>query len=188
MKIGVYGSAAGEMGASIQEKARAIGMEIARRGHVVVTGACPGFPQDAVLGAQERHGKVIGFSPGVDVQDHVKRFKFPTEGITEFVFVPKSFKHVNNELACKKYRNVSSVAEADAAILIGGRIGTMNEFTIAYDLGKLIGILEGSGGITTRIIPMLLEDAKKASASRIVFEKDPAKLVQKLVEWHDAQK
>ena len=165
MKIGVYGSAAGEMGASIQEKARAIGMEIARRGHVVVTGACPGFPQD-----------------------HVKRFKFPTEGITEFVFVPKSFKHVNNELACKKYRNVSSVAEADAAILIGGRIGTMNEFTIAYDLGKLIGILEGSGGITTRIIPMLLEDAKKASDSKIVFEKDPAKLVQKLVEWHDAQK
>ncbi|MFZ5593982.1 MAG: hypothetical protein ACOY4D_06955 [Pseudomonadota bacterium] len=34
---------------------------------------------------------------------------------------------------------------------MGGRSGTLGEFAIAYDEGKLIGVLQGSGGITEKI-------------------------------------
>lgn len=169
----------------VKEKACEIGREIAQQGHILLTGACPGFPYDAVLGAAAQGGKCIGFSPAADRKDHVERYKYPTEGFTELVFVPKNYPHIKNIDVCRKYRNVSSVAASDAAIIIGGRIGTMNEFTLAYDLGKDIGILEESGGITKRAIKVLLEDIDKPAKGRIIWEKDPKRLVERLVSVAD---
>ena len=63
MKIGVYGSASGELSDETKEKAREIGRQIAKKGHIVVTGACLGLPYEAVLGAYEVGGKCIGYSP-----------------------------------------------------------------------------------------------------------------------------
>jgi predicted Rossmann-fold nucleotide-binding protein len=179
LKIGVYGSAAGDIPIETMRKAREIGAEIARMGHVVITGACNGLPYEAVLGAHECGGKVIGYSSAANLDDHI-RFKLPVAGFTSFVFVPSDYQHSDDQGVCKKYRNVSSVADSDAVIIIGGRIGTMNEFTNAYDCVKNIGILEGSGGITKRAIKILLEDASKESAARIVWDPDPAQLVRRL--------
>jgi hypothetical protein len=39
----------------------------------------------------------------------------------------------------------------DIVVIIGGRSGTLGEFSIAYDEGKLIGVLSGTGGITSEI-------------------------------------
>ena len=57
MKIAVYGSALGGITETLNQIARNVGREIARRGHTVVTGACPGLPHEAVLGAKELEGK-----------------------------------------------------------------------------------------------------------------------------------
>ena len=62
MKIGVYGSATGKVSDEQREKAREIGRQIAKKGHIVITGACPGLPYEAVLGANEEGGECIGFS------------------------------------------------------------------------------------------------------------------------------
>lgn len=180
MKIGVYGSASGSIGRSVDEKAREVGREIARRGHILVTGGCLGIPYEAVLGTYELGGECIGFSPATDVDCHANVYGLPTDGFSEFVFIPKHYVHVNERAVCLKYRNVSSVAAVDAAIIIGGRIGSMNEFTIAFDLGKNIGVLEGSGGISDRAIKVLLEDANKPSSSKIIFDSDPISLVKQL--------
>lgn len=181
MKIGIYGSAAGNHTEEIKEKARTIGIEIARRGHTVLTGGSTGLPYEAVLGASQEGGICIGFSPAVDVDHHVQQYGFPTKGFTEFVFIPKDYSHKNNPAVCKKYRNVASVAASDAVIIVGGRIGTMNEFTIAYDLGKRIGILEKTGGITKSAIKTLLEDAAKESDAIVVWDPDPTSLVSKIL-------
>ncbi|NIM46862.1 MAG: hypothetical protein GTN40_01750 [Candidatus Aenigmarchaeota archaeon] len=181
MKIGVYGSSGGDLTQNkIKKKAREIGREIARKGHILITGACPGLPYDAVLGAAELDGKVIGFSPATDLKTHIKRDKFPTKGFTEIIFIPKSYKYANNSSVCRKFRNVSSVAEIDAVVIIGGRTGTMNEFTIAYDFGKNIGVLERSGGITDRTIKTLLKDIDKKGA-KIIFDPNPVSLIDKLI-------
>ena len=180
MKIGIYGSAAGDISSDISDKARELGKQIAARKHIVVTGGCLGLPYEAVLGAQELGGEAIAYSPATTLEEHVERYKMPTKGFTDFVFVPKEYKHAGNKKVCLKYRNVSSVADADAAIIIGGRIGTMNEFTIAYDLGKKIGVLTRTGGITREAIHVLLRDAKKDTEAEIIYASTPFALIEKI--------
>jgi len=180
MKIGVYGSADSSAPSEVKRLAREIGKHIARRGHIVVTGACPGLPYQAVLGARELGGQCIGFSPATNLAKHLQRDHYPTEGFSELVFVPKSY--VNDSAICKKYRNVSSVAQIDAAIIIRGGTGTMNEFTICYDLGKNIGILQGSSGITTEAIKVLLKSLDRYTDSRVIYDSDPISLVDRLIE------
>ena len=184
MKIGVYGSAAGEIQDTVKANARAIGRRIAELGHILVTGACPGLPYEAVLGANELHGKCIGYSPAMDMGDHDERYHFPLTG-SELVYVPRNYPHSgndhpDNDQMCKKYRNIESVGAVQAAIIVSGRMGTMDEFILAYEFGRNIGILEGSGG-TNELIPELLRKAAKASKSKIIWNPDPVRLVDELV-------
>ncbi len=181
VKIGVFGSSSGEDSKKeeLKQKAHEIGREIARNQGLVVTGACNGLPQEAVLGCSELKGKCIGFSPCSNFENHKKQ-NLPVEGFSDIIFVPENYLHINNIHVCRKYRNVSSVAFCDVCIFISGRIGTMNEFTNAYDMGKVIGILENSGGIS-RVVKILLQDANKDSGAKVIFEKDPVKLVQKVI-------
>ena len=71
-------------------------------------------------------------------------------------------------------------ADCDAGIIIGGRIGTLNEFTNLYDMIKVIGALKGSGG-TADLIPKILEEAKKKGGT-VIIEEDPKILVDKVIE------
>ena len=61
MKIAVYGSATGDLSDEVRKKARELGRQIAKSGHTVVTGACPGLPQEAVIGAYAEGGECIAF-------------------------------------------------------------------------------------------------------------------------------
>ncbi len=180
MKIGVFGSAAGALSAEAKAKARELGRQIAKLGHTLVTGACPGLPYEAVLGAVELGGKCIGYSPAINLEGHKKVHDFPVKGFTDFVFVP-DIEQLKEPLVARKYRNIASVSAVDAAVIVGGRTGTMNEFTIAFDLGKRIGVLENSGGITDQAIQVLLKDLDKDNGAKIVFNSDPVSLIEQVV-------
>ena len=179
MKIGVYGSAAGILSDVARGKAQAVGREIAKRGHILVTGASKGFPQEAVLGAYNEGGTCIGFSAATNLDDHVAE-GFPTKGFKQLIYVPKTYEHAKSLLLSKKYRNISSVAFVDAGIIVGGRTGTLNEFTLLFDFGKKIGVLDQTGGITTRVLRTIVEDTDKKTNARVIFESDPAELVRKI--------
>jgi len=64
-------------------------------------------------------------------------------------------------------------------LIVGGGIGTLNEFTIAFDEGKLVGVLEGSGGAADQINEIAMLSAKKERKSQLVFESDPCLLVDR---------
>ena len=179
MNLAVCGSAADHFKDSILRKAFLLGKIIAEKGHTLLTGGSGGLPYQAVLGCHEAGGKSIGYSAAINLQQHIS-YKQPTHGFTEFVFIPRNYEYASNKLVSLKYRNISLVAAADAVIIIGGRIGTMNEFTIAYDLGKPIGILEGTGGITNSAIKVLVAEAGKESPAAILRESDPSILVDKI--------
>lgn len=181
LKIGVFGSAAGEIKEETKAKAREVGREIARKGHILVTGACPGLPYEAVLGSQEEGGRVTGFSPALDIEEHVDKYEFPSEGFDELRFIPAGYPYKDSEVTCKKLRNVYSVSESDAGIFIAGRWGTLNEMTLAHDLGKDMGILLWTGGAAKFVRALDLE-FKKDCGSRIFYHGDPAKLVELLTE------
>lgn len=169
MKIGVYGSAA-DVKKDVIPKAREIGRQIALQGHIIVTGACSGLPYEAVKGAREVNGKSIGYSPAKDIKGH-KTFGYPDAAADEIVFTGLD----------KKGRNVVSVESSDACVFIAGRIGTLNEFTIAYDNGKIMGVLTGTGGMTD-LVKNIIGYVKKETKGKVIYESDPKKLIEKIIE------
>jgi len=80
-----------------------------------------------------------------------------------------------------KGRNVVNVRSAEIVIIFGGATGTLNEFTIAYDEGKIIGVLEGSGGCADHI-KEVIDFCKKPSRATVLFDTDPEKLIEECLE------
>jgi len=65
-------------------------------------------------------------------------------------------------------------------IILDGKIGTLNEFTIAFALGKKIGILENVNGIST-LIPKIAEICdKKGESDNIVYSDNEKELIKRL--------
>ena len=76
-------------------------------------------------------------------------------------------------------RNLLMTRASDAVIIACGRMGTLNEFTIAYEDRKPIGVLLGSGGTADLVNYLLKRPHQKRGP--IFYDADPKKLVQKLV-------
>src|SRR5215472_4764906 len=138
MQIGVMGSAGGVISDAELELARRLGKRIAERGCTVVTGACPGLPHAAVLGAHSAGVNSLGVSPGLSREEHLNVYQSPLQPYTVMVFT-------GSGLMGRETHNIHS---SDFVLFIGGRSGTLGEFCIAYDEGKLIGIVTNSGGIS----------------------------------------
>ena len=77
-------------------------------------------------------------------------------------------------------RNLLLTRSADAVIVGCGRWGTINEFTIALEDGKPIGVLENSGG-STELIKDIIAKSHRGEGN-IVYDSDPKKLVEKILE------
>ena len=113
-----------------------LGQVIAERGCVLVTGATTGLPDIVSRAARRRGGLTIGISPAPSWNEHVSEYSLPEDGVDVMVYTGFGLKG----------RNVVNIRTSDIVIIFGGVIGTLNEFTIAYDEGKVIGLLEGTGG------------------------------------------
>jgi hypothetical protein len=56
-------------------------------------------------------------------------------------------------------------------------MGSLNEFTIAYDEGKIIGCLTGTGGVADESDYLMQKFGKRASTARVFTNEDPVKLL-----------
>jgi hypothetical protein len=72
------------------------------------------------------------------------------------------------------------VQSSDAVMTIGGRFGSLHEFTSALESHKPCGILLGSGG-TADIIPELMQRLQAPDDDLVIYDNDPERLVRKLV-------
>lgn len=170
IRIGVMGSAGGIIDAGVVERCTALGRAIAESGACLLTGACPGLPHAAVLGAHEVGGHVIGISPAVSLMDHVETFGSPYREYDVMIFTGLGLMG----------RELVNIRTSDIVILVGGRSGTLGEFAIAYEEGKLIGVLTGTGGITD-LMPEIVDRLGKQTGSVVVYESDPLALVADLM-------
>ena len=171
MTVGVMGSAGGVMVAEVRALVRRLGQEIASRGYVLVTGACPGLPQDAVIGAKENCGVVVGVSPALNIEEHVRKYRSPTRGYDAIIYTGSGLMG----------REIENIRSCDVVIFAGGRSGTLGEFAIAYDEGKIIGVLSGSGGITDHL-QTIVGMVNKDTSAVLRYDSDPARLLDKLEE------
>ncbi|MBI4114559.1 MAG: LOG family protein [Candidatus Niyogibacteria bacterium] len=152
------------------EQAKTLGKEIVRHNAILLTGATTGFPFWAAMGAKEEGGISIGFSPASNEKKHIEDFKLPVDYMDMIVYT--GFDYAG--------RNLFLTRAADGIIVGCGRMGTLNEFTIAFEDNKPIGILEGSGG-STDLIEQIVDKAYRGSG-KVVYDKDPKILVEKVIE------
>ena len=169
-KIAVSGAAhTGVCSKKAEKLAKEIGREIAKQRCILVTGATTGIPYFSVQGLEKEGGISIGFSPAASETAHRKKYRLPR--ISDII-VHTGFGYAG--------RNLLMTRAADGVIIICGRMGTLNEFTIAFEDQKPIGVLEGTGG-TADIIRNLIKFPHRGKI-KIIFDKDPKRLVKRLIE------
>ncbi|MFT4532426.1 MAG: hypothetical protein ACI9T8_000449 [Candidatus Saccharimonadales bacterium] len=174
--ICVSGAAAGK---SVDESCGLgyeLGVAIAKSGHTITTGATVGLPLYAAKGAVDFGGQSIGFSPAASLREHVRKYRLP---IGFFDYVNFTGMHYIG-------RDIHLVQSSDAVITVGGRMGSLHEFTTALEAHMPCGVLLGSGGLAD-VIPDLLEKLEEPAGSQIFFDTDPEKLVKKIVSVLEAQ-
>ncbi len=171
LKIGVMGSAGGEFTDHGRSLAFVLGQAIGQADCYVVTGGCPGLPLEAARGAKAAGGLVIGISPGLSLDEHIHKYGSPIEVHDLLIFTGSGLMG----------REVVNIRSSDIVVIIGGSSGTLGELAIAYDEGKLIGILQGSGGIS-EIAADILAACKKETGARVIYDTDPHRLVGSLLE------
>ena len=155
--------------------ARSLGEAIGARDLILLTGATTGAVH--LIGKTARDAGVlhVGISPGANETEHVERFNLPIDACDALIYTGFGLKG----------RNVVLVRSCDIVIIFAGSIGGLNEFTIAYDEGKVIGCLKGSGGAADEI-ERLVELFKKPTKSQIIYHNDPERLIDGCVKICEA--
>jgi uncharacterized protein (TIGR00725 family) len=174
--IGVMGSVAG-FHAAASELSYQLGRAIAEHDCAIVTGACPGLPYDAVRGAKDAGGLTVGVSPGHNFAEHTIKYDSPWEGFDVIIYTGSGLMG----------REITGVRSCDIVIVAGGRSGTLGEFAIGYDEGKLIGVLQGTGGIAEHIAE-LVRVINKDTGAQVVEDGNPDRLIARLMELYMARR
>ncbi len=173
LKIGVMGSATGKLSQKHRRLAFDLGRVIAEEGCITITGACPGLPLESAKGASSAGGLVVGISPGLSEWEHVNKYHSPVKYHDVLIFTGSGLMG----------REVVNIRSSDIVVIVGGRSGTLGEFSIAYDEGKLIGILQGTGGITTEI-KNIVNIVRKRTGAKLIYGVDPQELVKELIAYY----
>jgi uncharacterized protein (TIGR00725 family) len=175
--ISVSGAAeVAHCGPSVIPIAKEIGREIARQGAQIITGATSGFPMYAAEGAKEAGGFSFGLSPAASKKEHLEVYRLPLRAMDTVVYTGFGFPG----------RDLMLVRSSDAVIIGCGRIGTIHEFTVAWEANMPLGVLEGEWA-TDEVIRNIIKNSNRSNPN-VVFEKDPKKMVEKLIEMVQKQR
>jgi predicted Rossmann-fold nucleotide-binding protein len=112
----------------------------------------------------------------LSIEEHRGKYRSPIEGFDVLVYTGSGLMG----------REITSIRSCDIIVITGGRTGTLGEFAIAYDEGRLIGVLTGTGGITT-IIEEILRVSAKDTGACVLYDEDPVKLIDRLINYYGTQ-
>lgn len=168
--ICVSGAAAGETVIKSRPLAERLGKAIAKSGNIITTGATVGLPLFAARAAKQAGGMSIGFSPAASLREHVHKYRLPI-GIYDFINFT-GFNYVG--------RDVYLVQSSDALITVGGRFGSLHEFTTAIESNKPCGVLLDSGG-TADVIPELIDKLELPHRSLVIMDENPENLIKRML-------
>lgn len=175
IKIGVMGSANDTLpqpvAEALREKGEALGRAIASHDVVLLTGATTGLPYMVGSAARRAGAFHIGISPAANEREHVESYKLPTDACDAIIYTGFGLKG----------RNVVLVRSCDIVLFIGGSMGSLNEFTIAHDEGRVIGCMTKTGGVADEV-ERLLEIFSKQTRAVILHGDDPVRLVNACIE------
>jgi len=175
LKIGVMGSAGASMSVEdlqrVDDLAQRLGKKLAAVSCVLITGELDGIPGRVVAAHSQHGGLSVGISPAHSAVEHAALYDTPQCPSTVVIYSGFGFKG----------RNVIAVRSADIVLLFSGGIGTLNEFTIAYDEGKVIGLLQGTGGVADLAQTLLDRLPVRATGAVVIADSDPEQLVDRCI-------
>lgn len=168
--VGVMGSAGDAPGATEKHalaiKANDLALAIAKRKLRLLTGATTGIVYLVGKSAHDAGVLHVGISPASDAGEHQEKYKLPLDACDVIIYTGFGLKG----------RNVVLVRSCEIVLFIAGAMGSLNEFTIAHDEGKVIGCLTGTGGVADEA-DYLLKKFSKTTGASVFQNEDPVKLI-----------
>jgi uncharacterized protein (TIGR00725 family) len=129
-----------------------VGLEIARRGAVLITGGLGGVMEAASKGAKKGSGLVVGIIP----QDNM--------------MMSNDYCDVVVATGIGYARDFATAYSADAIIVVGGGVGTLIEMAAAYQKGTPVVAVKGTGGVADRFVDTYVDDREMV---RVLGEDSP---------------
>jgi uncharacterized protein (TIGR00725 family) len=177
-QICVSGAARGESVEEGRKLARELGQAIAAAGHSLLTGATIGLPNYAAEAYKAAGGKMsVGISPAGSKVEHIMKYRLPVKAYDTILYT--GLHYVG--------RDTLLITSSDAVISVGGRIGTLHEFTIAFETNTPIGFLEGAGGVSDEIKDLMKFAKPVRPGTFVTFNEDPARLIEELTGFLDKE-
>lgn len=151
--------------------AKELGREIARQGHILSTGATSGFPHASALGYQEEGGFFsLGLSPASNEKEHSELYFLPLDGCTVIIYTGFGF----------PMRDIILTKSSHAMVVGCGRIGTIHEFTVAFEENMPVGILEGPW-TTDEVIRDVIRNSNRTNP-KVIFDSNPKRIIERLTQ------
>jgi uncharacterized protein (TIGR00725 family) len=126
------------------------------------------------MGAKEERGVSIGLSPAATQKEHLETYRLPVDYMDLIIYTGFGFPG----------RDILFTRSCDAIIIGCGRIGTIHEFTIAFEDGKPIGVLEGPWTMGEQIKDIIAKGNRPAD--KVIFDDDPKRLVERIIAMIEA--
>jgi uncharacterized protein (TIGR00725 family) len=166
-KVGVMGSAGNaEPGDSLAAKAQMLGRAFSSHDVILLTGATTGVIYLVGKAAHDAGVLHIGVSPASSLEEHLNHYRLPSDACDALIYTGFGLKG----------RNVVLVRSCDVVLFIAGKMGSLNEFTIAHDEGKIIGCLTQTGGVADQVKYLAAQFSKQTNA-QLFYADDPEELI-----------
>jgi len=177
-QICVSGAAKGDSVDNGKELAAKLGVAIAKAGHALLTGATIGLPNYAAEAYKKAGGVMsVGISPAASKVEHVMKYRLPTLAYDTILYT--GLHYVG--------RDALLITSSDAVVSIGGRLGTLHEFTIALETDTPIGFLQGAGGVSNQIQSLMDLAHPLRSGAMVTFSDSPDALIKQLTDHLDVE-
>jgi uncharacterized protein (TIGR00725 family) len=178
-QICVSGAAKGDSVEEGKHLAARMGESIAKAGHSLLTGATVGLPNYAAEAYKAAGGHMsVGISPAASKIEHVMKYHLPVEAYDTILYT--GLHYIG--------RDTLLITSSDAVVSIGGRLGTLHEFTIAMESDTPIGFLQGAGGVSTEIQDILNAAGSARRGNPVFFSEEPDELLADLTKFLDTDR
>jgi len=139
------------------------GSEIAKKGHVLVTGGLGGVMQAASHGAHDSNGLTVGIIPQDDAS------------------MANEFCDIVIPTGMGLTRDFINALSADGIIIIGGGSGTLSEICAAYMHKKPMVALRNMGGVTAQYIDNYLDHRQNIKIIGVDTPKEAVDIILELI-------
>ena len=172
MKIAIFGSAIKVSDKKVIQSCKSIAETLVENDIITFTGVGIGIPHLIVEYVHEMGGKCIGYSPSTDKHLHNKISDNADLSPFDTVHFIKGFTK----------RSLQMIEDADAVIVLGGRMGTLSEFSIAYEENKVIGVITSIEGIGKHL-KNIIHITKKHRKVPVLFDDDAKNLIRRIKDF-----